>query len=625
MATPQEMLQMVQMQAQQVQQQQHMVAQVMEALTKMMENQTSSDKWDSIEKYKNIKLFSGKQDDWEEFSRKTMGQIGAGRQSVVELMDEAALEATESDLMNEDWNVLTNTALDNAVVGQISAKLHHLLSSLTTGEANAVVWRCQKNGLLAWRRLSTSLNPRTLASGVKAISVVLNPGKITNAMKADHAIDAWEDNMEKLVREYGETITAKMRVAVLYSMLPKDLQERVLDKCAVAWEGAKEEDAKLIFSRIREEVKNVAKSRRDMASPKPMEVDEVTGELRAKDEADDNLPEPQDVNYVGNGKGKGRGCWTCGDPNHRQANCPRNQGKGQQQQYQQQPQQQQFNRGGGGFQNPGKGGGGWLGQSSQQMLKACFTCGSLNHLARHCPQNPNGVPQQQRVNEVTVEGDQPEVLHIGHTELLEEDLGWHRVGSRWTRNGRGVQIGGPPGLRPRGGSRFEALREECDVCHVRVAAQEIADVATEKVGGKEQCWASLGVGEITVDSAAEESCWPVDQGGAFETKPSKRNILLKTANGAEMKHYGEKDITFRGSGNEVVGLKFQVTDVRKPLLAVRRLVEKGNVVMFGPEPHQNYIHHVQSGQMIPMERRGGSFVIKAHFVKELAAGFTRQG
>ena len=147
MATAQEMLQMVQMQAQQVQQQQQMVAQVMEALNKMMENQTSSsDKWDSIEKYKNIKLFSGKQEDWEEFARKTMGQNSAGRQAVVELMDEVALEATENDIMNEDWDVLTNTALDNAVVSQISAKLHRLLSSLTTGEANAVVWRCQKNG-----------------------------------------------------------------------------------------------------------------------------------------------------------------------------------------------------------------------------------------------------------------------------------------------------------------------------------------------------------------------------------------------------------------------------------------------------------------------------------------------
>ena len=39
--------------------------------------------------------------------------------------------------------------------------------------------------------------------------------------------------MAKLSAEYGEVISAKMKVAVLYAMLPKDLQERVHDKCAV--------------------------------------------------------------------------------------------------------------------------------------------------------------------------------------------------------------------------------------------------------------------------------------------------------------------------------------------------------------------------------------------------------
>ena len=98
-----------------------------------------------------------------------------------------------------------------------------------------------------------------------------------------------------------------------------------------------------------------------------------------------------------------------------------------------------------------------------------------------------------------------------------------------------------------------------------------------------------------------------------------------------MGHYGEKEITFRsGESEEVIGLRFQVTDVRKPLLAVRRLVERGNVVSFGPEPSDNYIQSATTGRKIPMERRGGSFVIKAHFVKEIfdgletESGFTRQ-
>ena len=74
-------------------------------------------------------------------------------------------------------------------------------------------------------------------------------------------------------------------------------------------------------------------------------------------------------------------------------------------------------------------------------------------------------------------------------------------------------------------------------------------------------------------------------------------------------------------------MKFQVTDVKKPLLACRRLVEIGNVVQLGPEPWQNYIMNVETGKKFMMEKRGGSFVIKAHFVKKLEgdkAGFPRQ-
>ena len=45
--------------------------------------------------------------------------------------------------------------------------------------------------------------------------------------------------MAKLSPECGEEVSAKMMVAVPCAMLAKDLQERVLDKCAVIWNGAK--------------------------------------------------------------------------------------------------------------------------------------------------------------------------------------------------------------------------------------------------------------------------------------------------------------------------------------------------------------------------------------------------
>ena len=153
----------------------------------------------------------------------------------------------------------------------------------------------------------------------------------------------------------------------------------------------------------------------------------------------------------------------------------------------------------------------------------------------------------------------------------------------------------------------------------------------KKLKNKRKKWASLGVGDIVVDLAADESCWPKDLGGAFKIRPSTKNILLRTANCGEMCKYGEKEVTFScGEDWEVIGLKFLETDVKKPLLAVRRLVERGNVVSFGPGPGHNYIKNFEAGKKIPMERRGGSFVLKAHFVTEVAdteeadPGFTRQ-
>ena len=95
-----------------------------------------------------------------------------------------------------------------------------------------------------------------------------------------------------------------------------------------------------------------------------------------------------------------------------------------------------------------------------------------------------------------------------------------------------------------------------------------------------------------------------------------------------MGHYGQKDILFQSKGDgQVVGLTFQVTDVKKPLLAVRRLTEKGNLVQFGADPGESFIKNKMTGNIIPMERKGGTFVIKAKFVQEMLVDepvFTRQ-
>ena len=170
---------------------------------------------------------------------------------------------------------------------------------------NAVVRRCTgENGLLAWKRLCTSLNPRTLASGVKAINQVIILPKISDPKKMDVAIEQWEDKAVKLMIEYNETISNKLKLAALYRILPKEFQEKLLDRCSVNWDTIKEEEAEKILTMSKDEFKNIAKSRKEACRPVPMECDAVG----AKEETEWGYPLSYDeveIDNIGKGFGKG--------------------------------------------------------------------------------------------------------------------------------------------------------------------------------------------------------------------------------------------------------------------------------------------------------------------------------
>ena len=59
---------------------------------------------------------------------------------------------------------------------------------------------------------------------------------------------------------------------------------------------------------------------------------------------------------------------------------------------------------------------------------------------------------------------------------------------------------------------------------------------------------------------------------------------------------------------------FQVAGVRKPLISVKRITEKINLVKFGPKLEDNYILKVESGLKIPLTPNGkGSYLMKVRF------------
>ena len=62
-----------------------------------------------------------------------------------------------------------------------------------------------------------------------------------------------------------------------------------------------------------------------------------------------------------------------------------------------------------------------------------------------------------------------------------------------------------------------------------------------------------------------------------------------------------------------MSLCFQVKDVKKPLVAVHRICEKGNRVCFGPKEQDNFIQNVNSGNQIYTRKQRGSFVVDGQF------------
>ena len=61
----------------------------------------------------------------------------------------------------------------------------------------------------------------------------------------------------------------------------------------------------------------------------------------------------------------------------------------------------------------------------------------------------------------------------------------------------------------------------------------------------------------------------------------------------------------------LMNLTFQASDAKKPLLSVRRVVEKGNHVHFGPTEADCFISNPQSGNKMPLKFNGkGAWVME---------------
>ena len=589
------------------------------------------------EKYfRRIEKYSGDSSKWQEWLFGVCVAVGAVSPECVVAMEHAIREAgTLRDVAK------LGELLDQEVKAKFGAELFGVLCSLTGGEANVVVRSViQKGagycGFAALCMLSQRFNPKTPARVLQFLTTILNPAPVKDVRLLERAVEEWEIKVGKLKVEFDEEFSDTIKVAIITGMIPRDLQDMVF-QLGHAGQSLKYRD-------VRDKVMSIASHRAQMSIPTPMDVGWV-GEPVAEGDTGDWAYDPElEVDAVS----KTTNCYRCGGWGHLARDCSTPEGKGPKGKGKSKGEAVKgWSKGGpkgakGGFQGKGgfqaqgglggsKGGGPKGAGKGFGYQGVCWTCGRVGHKSAECSQN--------HVNEVVVEQEPRDVASVGGVWMIGQvadqstqnknpceeyakhnknrasadgDLGpdppcsrdgWRVVPGLWRpiaprSSEAGIQMSK---------GRYGVL----DICPVEMEggeAEKQEDPAADVCGVKT---------EITVDSAADESVCPQGWAAHFGTEPVERKLNLVNASGGPIGHYGSRQVAFQpdAAGGRMLGVGFQVTDVKMPLMAVSRICEKGNIVQFGPDEQHNYIMNISTGEKLFMMRRGNSYVLRGELAE----------
>ena len=101
------------------------------------------------------------------------------------------------------------------------------------------------------------------------------------------------------------------------------------------------------------------------------------------------------------------------------------------------------------------------------------------------------------------------------------------------------------------------------------------------------------------------------------TSKSQSGVGFKGANGAHIKHYGDRRFRVKTSTGCNMNTTWEVADVRKPLISASRLLERGHKLVLDEKPRIQ----CKNGDTVPHERTGILFAVRLWIPK----GFHRQG
>ena len=546
---------------------------------------------------------------------------------------------------------VTHLQHDFSVTTEMDQELQHFLISRTEGEALEIVRGAEREpGLEQWRRLAALYDPLAAGRSLDDSRQILSPTKAIKIDDLSHTIQAWE-NLEQRHRERtGDQLPKDMRLAILLSMCPTDLEKELTAQQHLFPD----------YAQMRAHIVTVINSR--TRGPAPMMIGNVNDEASSRDAGSEEFIESEDgelyrleirngkkvftksrhdsskSNTKGGGKGRtDKECFRCGRIGHIRADCrakthinggpPKSAPKG---------------RGVGSCEEEEP-------ETSQNVTLGTIDLGSFEVLSDHGDAEDDG-DVDEFVEEATgTMSPPPPASWVKSSEISKHNGMDYRKfrkpcnGDRrdeespffdcW--DGKHEQSDYPwaPKSIPNVKSCLSVNFPVCSVCeklgvyeHLPMKAHQY-DISSEGEGRPDEVptevapsdhsndgewWPdevdlnTVTIGnmsinskpvetdgkrgryrEITVDSGAGESVVNPDDWPNVDLKPSKGSVKGQRyvgPGGEKIDNLGELTVKVRterhGGGDISSRVTFQGAKVRKPLLAVSGVIDKGNIVVF---------------------------------------------